>query len=252
MRWQLVTFGVLPVGEALLTVRRVTWRRTCGQLVLFGSGATLGFAPQLIAWRLVYGQWLVAPVTITHHWSRPDFWAVLFTTNRGLFYWTPITALACVGFAFSRRRTPLAMLGLAFVAQVYALASIRGTYVDLGASFGYRYLTEACVALAPGLALMLEHAPRQWNHRLAIVGCGLVGWNLLLIDQYRHFITPPEAGASPGELLAGLWQLTHRRPVEAIACSAVSVMLTWLALRSTAGPASSNSSLLAGPKSRAA
>jgi hypothetical protein len=252
MRWQLATFGVLPVGEALLSVRRATWRRTCGRLMLLGAGAGVGFVPQLIAWRLVFGQWLVAPVTITHHWSRPDFWAVLFTTNRGLIYWTPITALACVGFAVGRGRAPLAMLGLAFMTQVYALASIRGTYVDLGASFGYRYLTEACVVLAPGLALLLERAPRQWYRRLAVVGCGLVGWNLLLIDQYRHFIVPPEAGGTPGELLAGLWQLTHRRPLEMIACLAVAVMLTWLVLRSTDKQASSSGGTRAEPTSRAA
>jgi hypothetical protein len=231
MRWQLATYGLLPAGEALLTLRQMGWRRTCGLWVLFTIGAVIGFAPQMVAWRCVYGSWMTAPVTLTHHWLRPDFWAVLATTNRGFLYWTPIVGVACVGFGFARHRPQLALLALAFAAQVYALASIRGTYVDLGASFGYRYLTESYVALAPGLAILLERANETWFRRIVALGCGLVYWNLLLIDQFCHFILPPEAGGGPGQLLAGLWQLLHRRPVEVGAFAVVPVLLTLLAFR---------------------
>jgi hypothetical protein len=228
VRWQLATFAMLPAGEALLAWRRTRSWGAAPLLGLAACGAALAFLPQAIAWRCVYGHWLVAPMPLAHDWLRPSLWGVLGTQDRGLFYWTPLTLLACAGSLWHLRprwlgrrgalpkstmpHSPLVLLFGAFLVQVYVLASIRGTGVYAGAAFGCRQLTESLVALAPALALLLEQLRGRCYRFLGMLGCALVLWNLLLIRQYQLHLVPPDAGAEPARLLANLFHLAHDRP----------------------------------------
>src|SRR5262249_8070892 len=111
VRWQLATFALLPAGEALLACRqawRARPRRAPGRplllLRLAGGAAAPRFLPPVIAWRCVYGHWLVSPMRLSHNWLSPHLWEVLGSENRSLFYWTPMTLLACVGYLWWFRR----------------------------------------------------------------------------------------------------------------------------------------------------
>jgi hypothetical protein len=227
LRWQLATFALLPLGECLLACRRrdrTPWRPITG-LTLASVGAVATFLPQLLAWRVVYGSWWPGPVATAHNWLHPAWWQVLASSDRSLFFWTPLTLLPLVGFALGRRgcdtstadrsstgkRGRLGLLLAAFALQVYVVASLWGEEVQLGVSFGLRHFTESVVALGPGLALLLERVPRRCFPILASLGCLLVLWNLLLICQYRYGLIPAAAGASPGELLANGVQLLVRK-----------------------------------------
>ena len=188
MRWQSAAFAVLPLGEALGRSLGAGPRQLAGRLLaglsLAALGAVLAFLPQMAAWRCVYGSWLISPVPLEHHWLKPDFWGVLGSTDRSLWYWTPLTLLALAGFLHLGRpgpssvRFPAGLLLMVFVVQVYLLASIRGNGVRLGSAFGFRQLTETLVALAPGLALLLERAGTRSFRWLAGGGCLLVAWKL--------------------------------------------------------------------------
>src|SRR5207253_6575889 len=50
MRWQLVTFAVLPAGECFLALCRGRRQPILG-LILAGLAAAVTFLPQIIAWR---------------------------------------------------------------------------------------------------------------------------------------------------------------------------------------------------------
>jgi hypothetical protein len=244
IRWQLATFAMLPAGEALLECRR-SWRtpwRPLLLLTLAGLAAAVAFAPQMVGWHYVHGHWLQPPLRLAHNWLSPRLWDVLGSENRGLFYWTPITLLACVGFlwyfrprpaplpAGSAAGAPLALLAASFLVQVHALASIRGVGVYLGSSYGFRQLTEALVVAAPGLALLLDRAGPRLYRCLCVVGCVLVLWNLALICQYRYLLIPANAGASPARLLGNLPHLIHGKPLILAAQLLVTIML-WVLLR---------------------
>ncbi len=241
MRWQLVTFAVLPAGEACWT----GWRRGRAQggraavrtlmlLALAAAGAWAAFLPQMIAWRRVYGHWLARTMPTAHNWTQPALVQVLLGPDRGLFTWTPLVFLAFLATlgvagagmwrAVTRRTDPLpgdavtverhqprVLLVAAFALQVYVLASLFGDHVTLSVAFGFRYLTEALVALVPGLALLLEKAPGRWRRMLVGVGCLLVLWNLILISQYRYGWIPADAGADLSTLLANTWHLIRRK-----------------------------------------
>ena len=265
IRWQLATFALLPAGEAFvcgwrscLAGSRRQAGRLLGCLAVAAGGAVLGFAPQMIGWRCVYGYWLVVPMPLTRNWLQPALWEVLGSQDRSLFYWTPLTLLPVLGYLsyffqgrrFMARRPAgfistaapgqpeiLILLVVAFAAQVYVLASIRGTGVVLGSAYGFRQLTEALVVLAPGLALLLERASPRRYHVYCWLACALVAWNLLLICQYRHFLVPPDAGASPVKLLENMSRFTHRHGVVFLGQLAGPILLAWLLGRTAQRPA---------------
>ena len=224
MRWQLVTFAVLPAGECLLALRHRRRGAVAG-LALAGLGAVLAFSPQIVAWLTVYGRPFVTPITVGHNWTAPDFRRVLVDLDRGLFYWTPLTLFACLGFLCWFQRAGCAkpqaatgsegevpaLLLAAFGLQAYVLASLWGQAVQLGVSYGLRHFTETVVVLGPGLALLLGRGgPRQFRLVLGLA-CLLVLWNLLVICQYRYGWIPAAAGASPGELLGNVSRLIARK-----------------------------------------
>jgi hypothetical protein len=243
MRWQLATFALLPLGECLLACRhrdRRAWKAVAG-LGLAGSAAAAAFAPQLLAWQTVYGSWLPAPVATAQNWLRPSWWQVLASSDRSLFYWTPLTLLALAGFLFrppgstnsaeagpGAKREPLLLLFAAFVLQVYVVASLWGAEVQLGVSFGLRHCTESVVALGPALALLLERSPRPRFLIFAGLGCLLVLWNLLLIAQYRYGFVPAAAGAGPGELVANAGRLVIRKKWLLVGQVAAGPVLLWV------------------------
>ncbi len=229
VRWQLAAFAILPAGEALLAAWRAD-RRPAARLTLTGLGAVAAFSPQMIAWRLVYGRWLVFPFPTAHNWANPSWTTVLMSQDRGLFFWTPLTAVACAGFfaVFRGRRhlrydeagrgrtdrgrtEALALLGAAFALQVYVLASLWGAQLYLGAAFGFRQLTETAAVLAPAMAVLLgQPGTRRFRVLTGLAGV-LVVWNLTLISLYRYGWIPADAGADPGTLLTQALRLAARK-----------------------------------------
>jgi hypothetical protein len=234
MRWQLALLAVLPAGECVLEVwqaradrseRRLPARAV--RLGLAGLAAFALFLPQMVAWKVVYGQWLVSPLPLGHRWLRPDLGRVLLSTDRGLFYWTPLTLVLVLGCLLAlvrgaghqgrpsrpSLRQPLLLLLVAFAVQVYFFASVTGQGVYLGSAFGYRFLTEGIVLLAPGLAWLLETAPPRRRQALIAICFTLCVFNVLLMAQYHRGILPREAGADPSTLLTNLGRLALSWPI---------------------------------------
>jgi hypothetical protein len=255
MRWQLITFALLPAGECLWTCRRrwsarLSMAGPMARLALAGLGAAVSFMPQAAAWRVVYGNWLVMPMATSQNWFCPAWGPVLTSLDRGLFYWTPLPLLALAGFCCRPgqrpvvgkaagggpdRDEPLRLLLAAFILQVYVIASLWGEGVYLGASFGFRHVTEALTALAPGLAILLERARRRWFCVLGGLLCLLVFWNLLLIAQYRYGLLPAAGGAGPRTLLANAGQLIVRKKLLLVGQVFAGPLLLWLLVRRGAG-----------------
>lgn len=201
-----------------------------GLPALAAGGTALALLPQLMAWHYLYGHWFMSASHPAHHWLQPSLWQLLVAQDRSLFYWTPITLLALAGWVgYLGRRAgcpvgpatcptsatvePCVLLFVAFLLQVYVLASLwgqdvgQGSAVCLGAAFGFRQLTESLVVLAPGLALAFEAAPPRRYRALQMVSCLLVLWNLLLMCQYYYGLVPSDAGVGPATLARNLTRL---------------------------------------------
>jgi hypothetical protein len=207
MRWQLVTFAMLPTLEAIwLAIRADNWWAAVGvgtRLAVAGLASVIAFIPQLVAKQIVYGHPLGGLHETAQNWLTPSIWAVLGSTDRSLFSWTPITLPALAGLVYAALRTrhlAVALLTAAAAVHIYTVSALLGNQVFLGRSFGFRFLTETCALMAPGIAVLFDRAGPRTIRWLAVTGGLLVAWNLLLLGVFRHEV----GGAEGGDPLAVL------------------------------------------------
>ena len=134
-------------------------------------GAALGFAPQLLAWKAVYGSWLVYTYDAESfvHATSPRVLDVLLSSRHGLLTWSPIFAIALAGFpALVRRAGSLAWaFALWALLLLYVVASWEQWW--LGHSFGHR----GFLCLFPVLATSLALAWDRLETRAARVRMGV-------------------------------------------------------------------------------
>jgi hypothetical protein len=124
------------------------------------------------------------------YWKDPRIGEFLFSSNHGLFSWTPAAYLAVLGlFLFLRKDGRLAAtLILTLAGGVYLLSSTWDWYA--GYAFGSRRMTEAFLILALGFCAMVEFLMRR-PRLLAAGGLSLlVIWNLLLAKEVRRGEVP--------------------------------------------------------------
>lgn len=202
IRTQNLLFLVVPLGLALIDAfaqRRAAVTHIAGILLGFG----LLFAPLMLFWKTVYGGWLVNTYAATSapgyfDWRAPHLVEIFFSTNRGLFVWSPIMLLALAGlwwlWQLDRRLT--AALLLMFAIQVYLIAGLR--FWSGAPAFGARYLSNMLMLYGLGLAAL--YARLRWPRWApAAVTAAFIGWNGLLLVQYA-LETVPRAG--PVDLVA--------------------------------------------------
>jgi hypothetical protein len=259
-RWQLSTFYILPCLEAMLHGYRCRSPRIWLWLLFWisavGASGLIAFSPQMFAWHAVYGCWVLSPVPgIVPNWLTPAFYEVLLSENRSLFYWTPVSLLCCFGFCSllsrefrtedqgilhaTRREQAWTLFG-AFAVQVYVIAALLGkgdfvpaigNYrgVHLAACYGFRFLTESMVAIAPGLALLFEGRKTTSFRAVSCVACLLAIWNIQLVGQVSREIIPAFTGASPRALIGGTVQLLSADPLLVI-CLLLAPSAAWSSL----------------------
>jgi hypothetical protein len=152
-------------------------------------------------------------------WSPASPFEMLFTLKRGLFLWTPVTALAVVGYVVLLRRDRaqrpfLVALGLMAILVVAIQAAVP--FWDAGWSFSQRYFTALLPFFAVGIAGLLEVRPRL----TVAASTAAVAWSVFLalsmvtlpyneqtggVDELVHL-----AGKqSPGSYAYGVWHISH-------------------------------------------
>lgn len=198
---------ILPLMESL----RAYWRSfqkppfpgasNAGRLlvanIVFLTLLLLTILPTLISRWIIYGSLLASGyISVAKwNWTSPMLGSVLFSSDHGLFSWTPILGLASVGLILLWRRDPSlgGSLLLVLVGFYYFIAS----YPDWDgiSSFGNRFFVSLTALFVLGLAALLDWLARAWEERgAAIVASGatalLILWNLGLIFQWGTHLIP--------------------------------------------------------------
>jgi hypothetical protein len=147
--------------------------------------------PQLLAWRAIYGQFLVMPQGGRFmRWTRPALVSVLFSLRHGLFSWTPAALLAVAGlYRLAVRRDRF--LGWSILAVVLLAVYVNASVSDwwAGEAFGARRFISDTVFFALGLATVF--ASDFWRNRPVLLrwaAVALVVYNLLFLLQYQLFM----------------------------------------------------------------
>jgi hypothetical protein len=166
-RPQLATWGLLFVFAAVDDLRRRE-PRVVGYWALGAFVTLLCLAPQLLAWKALYGAYYVVPQGDGFmRWDAPAWSEVLWSSRNGLFPWAPLYAVAALGMLAGIARAPrlFGALALGVAAQVI----VNGAAWDWwgGGAFGGRRFDSTYVAFALGLAVVLAPAmsalARAWQ-----------------------------------------------------------------------------------------
>lgn len=152
-------------------------------------GPTLVFwLTQFALWKYLYGHYILQPQG--RGFVRFDFHGlyILFSTDRGLFLWSPIIILAFCGFYFLSKKSKF----LFFVAISAFIVQwlINGSLNDLGGgdAYGARRFIETLPFLA--LALAAFWSKVKSRQLIIIITVILLIWNMVLIQNYRHSQIP--------------------------------------------------------------
>ena len=184
VRWQNIISIFVFWGVYNLDKERKEAENKISTLVIAATASVLFL--QAIAWKIIYGSLLLIPQGSDFLFS--DFYGIttLFSSNRGLFFWSPILLLSLAGiFLWKKNKLVSVLIGFSFLGQwiVNSILSDPGG----GDAFGARRFIE----IIPFLAIPLAEAIKYfWNRKIIILVAGLVSWSLFLLVGYHYDIIP--------------------------------------------------------------
>lgn len=189
----------IDFGWAILRERRV--RLVGPALAALGTGA-LVYLPQAAAYLALNGH--LGPARLVSRkmsWRAPHALGVLFSTEHGLVFWTPLAALAVAGLVLMLARPladasarpgharpdPALRVGIGLMAmvllQIYVAGSVESWTV--AGAFGQRRFVALTAPFVIGLAMLGAHVRRPWQRTAAAALVALcVWWNLGLMVQF--------------------------------------------------------------------
>jgi hypothetical protein len=162
---------------------------------LFSAAVILTFLPTLIVKKIIYGSYVTFGYEHLWAWTSPAFFSVCFSSDHGLFSWTPILLLAVVGLFFFAKndQNPAVYLIAVFAAFLYTI----GCYADWDglSSFGNRFFISLTPLFIFGLAALFNRLEHAWQERGAFVFSAsatavLIVWNLGLLYQWGTHLIP--------------------------------------------------------------
>ena len=153
------------------------------------------FFPTLLSKKIIYGGYLSFGYPVHWFFSSPAILKVAFSSEHGLFSWTPIVLLAVIGMVLVGKRDRLLAISCVtgFAFYLYAI----GCYEDWAgiSSFGSRFFVSLTPIFVVGLAAWLDAAAGLLGEaRAKVVAAGLVAilglWNAGLIFQWGTHLIP--------------------------------------------------------------
>lgn len=196
LRWQNALLGLLPAFD-LATGRTQGLRRAGIGAAALAAGALAGAFPQMAAWQVLYGEWILLDPPHGADFlrlGRPFVFETLFSSRHGLLSWTPVLWLGYLGlWPLLRTRRALALPLL--------LPAAAMTYVNMcsgdwwaGGSFSNRRFDSLLPVLALGLAASVEGLAGAFARRPALVPAALAvaagAVNVALLEGVRESGAP--------------------------------------------------------------
>jgi hypothetical protein len=208
---------IFPAIEILYLMRTASGApnpaaRSIGKLVayglLFGAVFVVSLLPTFITRQIIYGNPFETgyPGILTWNWKSPVLLSVLFSSDHGLWSWTPILALSVIGLIFLARRE--ALVGIGAIATFLAFLYFIASYPDWAgiSSYGNRFFISLTPIFILGLTALLS-AFAEWVRKparaMALSGAVialLAIWNGGFIFQWGTHLVPARGEISWSEM----------------------------------------------------
>ncbi len=193
--------------QARQAPKTAVWRAV-GPYVLFAAVALLCLLPTFASRYVVYGSPFETGYVHLEdwNWTSPVLLQILFSSNHGLFVWTPVAALAVIGLFLFGRRSPA--VGTPILAAAIAFYLLMACYPDWTgiASFGNRFFVSLTAPFVIGLGVLLSScaqmfpSPRKARLALGTTLGGLMLWNAGFFFQWGTHLVPPRGPISWPEM----------------------------------------------------
>lgn len=196
VRWQNGVLLLLP-GIDLLRTLRGRPRAAVLPAAALALGTLAGAFPQLLAWRSLYGEYLLLDPPHGADFLRlghPFLLETFFASRHGLLSWTPALWAGYLGFLplLRRRRALAAPLLVPLLLMSYVNVCSGDWWA--GGSFSNRRFDSLLPILALGLAAAIDALRGAIAARpgLALACCGVpfAVWNLALVEQTARGLVP--------------------------------------------------------------
>ncbi|ACB77282.1 conserved hypothetical protein [Opitutus terrae PB90-1] len=188
---------------AWVLVRRLRTASAAGWLL---AGAAAPVLVQVLAWKLLYGSWLV----YSYGGEKFDFAQlhlvdVLASPRHGWFYWHPLLVGGVVAFAGWAWRRSEGRGWLLSLALIVVLNAAWPTWW-LGSSFGHRGFEVATLFAAVGLATILQACRDRLGLQRAVASIIAIAiiWNLALLALFLTHRIPREGPVTYVEMARAL------------------------------------------------
>ena len=190
-----------------------------GGRLIFVLAVLICLLPTFLSRYIIYGNIFESGYVPLREWSwrSPYFFAVLFSSNHGLFSWTPVLLFAVAGLFMFWRREPL--VGEAFLAAALVFYVFIACYPDWAgiSSYGNRFFISLTVLFILGLSVALErfaeffHRPGAAMMAAAPVLAGFILWNVGFFFQWGSHLVPARGPISWSEMIHNQFFVVPRR-----------------------------------------
>jgi len=186
---------------------------------LFVAVTLLCLLPTFVTRYIVYGSPFESGYGSVQRWAwrSPYFLAVLFSSEHGLFSWTPLLLLATVGLVLLKWREP--RVGTPLLAATLAFYVFIACYPDWAgiSSFGNRFFVSLTPLFILGLSVLLERTATLFrSQRAAVASASLVLaafmlWNAAFMFQWGAHLIPPRGPISWSTMIRNQFQVVPRQ-----------------------------------------
>jgi hypothetical protein len=150
-------------------------------------------------------------------WRSPYFLTVLFSSEHGLFSWTPLLLLATAGLVLFNWREP--RVGSPLLAGALAFYVFIACYPDWAgiSSFGNRFFVSLTPLFILGLSVLLERVAALFHsQRAAVVTvsaalAAFMLWNAAFMFQWGEHLIPPRGPISWSTMIHNQFSVVPRQ-----------------------------------------
>ena len=182
-------YGVRSVDTLRGAVAAFTVRKR--QVLIAAAVGTAVVIPQLLLYYQATGRILVSSYgSLGFNFGSPQLWGVLFSVQKGVFFWSPLLLLALAGLMTAPVRAFLLPGALILALDTYLIASWWDW--QFGGSYGHRGFVDLLPLFALGLAAFFARVAHDATaRRLTAAACMLlVSLSVFQMLQYWYGIVP--------------------------------------------------------------